>query len=84
MEIYANNETSFYVIIRKTDSRLFKHYTKEDAVKEAKRLAKHEQDTFFVLETVEAHVNVPRTMKVGLQSINYEPDDVKLDPLRHY
>jgi len=92
MEVFSTKETNFYVIIRKNEklpkdfSGYYKHYTYESAVKECKRLARYYKDTFFVLQTVEAHRDVPKTMQVSLQELNFEPKDVKLkeDPLRYY
>ena len=85
MDIFTQaKEMNFYVVIKKNDLRMFRHYTLENAVKEAKRLARKNKDTFFVLETVDAHRDIPRTMQVVLQELHYEPDEVKLDPLKHY
>ena len=92
MEIFSTKEIQFYVIIRKNEviasdfKGYYRHYTYESAVKECKRLARRYKDTFFILQTVEAHRDVPKTMQVSLQELNFEPKDVKLkeDPLRYY
>ena len=84
MEVFSGKETAFYVVIRDSALSLKPHYTLDSAVKEAKRLAEKEKDIFFVLGTMEAHRDTPKTMQVSLQELNYEPSDVKLDPLRYY
>jgi hypothetical protein len=77
MEIFSHaKETNFFVVIKKNDLRLHRHYTEEDAIAEAKRLAVKNKDTFFILETIEAHKNIPTTMQVGLQELGYEPNEV--------
>ena len=87
MEVFSGKETSFYVVIRKNEyirpgfSGYYRYTTYESAVKECKRLARCMKDTFFVLGTLEAHRDVPKTIQVSLQQLNYEPSDVKLDSL---
>lgn len=50
MEI-TEDKKKFWIVIRNTDQRYFKHFTKENAETEAKRLAKKEKGKFFVLES---------------------------------
>lgn len=45
----------FYVVIRDKDHHLIRH-NRTEAIEEAKRLARKEQDLFYVLGTVRAFV----------------------------
>ena len=50
MEV-SEDKKRFWIVIRNTDQRYFKHFTKESAENEAKRLAQKEKGKFFVLES---------------------------------
>lgn len=45
----------FYVVLKRTDDRLFRHHTLKSAEKEACRLANKCHDAFFVLPVVEGY-----------------------------
>lgn len=66
METTKDNKP-FWIVIKNTDQRYFKHFTKESAETEAKRLAQKEKGKFFVLESYLKVDNRPKDLNYWKQ-----------------